>query len=87
MEGIPSKHIFDSIDLILSGLCPYCRRSKVKLYKVRTEDYDPKNRRLGDVFFIEKTVKLCCPNRLINDIYLLWLKKLKNVFAFIARKN
>jgi hypothetical protein len=35
----------------MSGLCPYCRRSKVKLYKVRTEDYDPKNRRLGDVFF------------------------------------
>jgi hypothetical protein len=38
-------------------------------------------------FFIEKPVKLCCPNRLINDIYLLCLKKLKNVFAFIARKN
>jgi hypothetical protein len=71
----------------MSGLCPYCRRSKVKIYKVRTEDYDPKNRRLGDVFFIEKPVKLCCPNRLINDIYLLCLKKLKNVFVFIARKN
>ena len=71
----------------MSGLCPYCKRSKVKLYKLRTEDYDPKNRRLGDVYFIEKPVKFCCPSRFINDIYVLCLKKLKNLFAFIAKKN
>jgi hypothetical protein len=71
----------------MSGLCPYCRRSKVKLYKFRTEDYDPKNRRLGDVYFLEKKVAFCCPTSLLNDIYLVCLKKIKNLFAFIVRKN
>jgi len=71
----------------MSGLCPYCRRSKVKLYKVRTEDYDPKNRRLGDVYFVEKKVIFCCPISYLNDIYLLCLKKLKNLLVFIAKKN
>ena len=38
-------------------------------------------------FLIEKPVKFCCPSRFINDIYLLCLKKLKNLFAFIVKKN
>ena len=70
----------------MSGLCPYCKRSKVKLYKLRTEDYDPKNRRLGDVYFIEEPIKFCCPGRFVNDIYLLCLKKLKNLFASFVKK-
>ena len=70
----------------MSGLCPYCRKSKVKLYKVRKDDYDPKNRRLGDVYFVEKKVKFCCAISYLNDIYLLCVKKLKNLFVFIARK-
>ena len=71
----------------MSGLCPYCRRSKTKVIKYRTEDYDPKNRRLGDVYFVEKKVAFCCPTSLLNDIYLVCLTKIKNLFAFIVRKN
>ena len=70
----------------MSGLCPYCRRSKVKLYKFRTDDYDPKNRRLGDVYFVEKKVIFCCPFGYSNDIYSLCLKKLKNLFASFVKK-
>ena len=70
----------------MSGLCPYCRRSKVKLYKFRTDDYDPKNRRLGDVYFVEKKVIFCCPISYLNDIYTLCLKKLKNLFASFVKK-
>ena len=70
----------------MSGLCPYCRRSKVKLYKFRTNDYDPKNRRLGDVYFVEKKVLFCCVPSFIINTYELCLKKLKNLFVFIARK-
>ena len=70
----------------MSGLCPYCRRSKVKLYKFRTNDYDPKNRRLGDVYFIEKKVLFCCLTAWLIDIYTLCLKKLKNLFASFVKK-
>ena len=70
----------------MSGLCPYCRRSKVKLYKFRTDDYDPKNRRLGDVYFVEKKVIFCCLIGYSNDIYSLCLKKLKNLFASFVKK-
>lgn len=70
----------------MSGLCPYCRKSKVKLYKFRTEDYDPMNRRLGDVYFVQKKVTFCCVTSCLNDIYLLCLKKLKNLFASFVKK-
>ncbi len=58
----------------MSGLCPYCRRSKTKLLKFRTDDYDPKNRRLGDVYFMEKPVKFCCIPRFFEDIFI-WITK------------
>ena len=70
----------------MSGLCPYCKRSKVKLYKIRTNDYDPNNRRLGDVYFVEKKVIFCCLIGYSNDIYSLCLKKLKNLFASFVKK-
>lgn len=53
----------------MSYLCSYCRRSKTKLLKYRTDDYDPHNRRLGDVYFVEKPVKFCCIPRLFSDLY------------------
>lgn len=60
----------------MSGLCPYCKRSKTKLIKYRTEDYDPKNRRIGDVYFVEKKVAFCCLTRFFINI----VDKIKNLF-------
>ena len=56
------------------------------MIKYRIEDYDPKNRRLGDVYFVEKEVLFCCPTRFSIKMLDICLKKLKNLFVFIVRK-
>lgn len=70
----------------MSGLCPYCRRSKTKIIKYRTDDYDPNNRRLGDVYLVERKVKFCCPINFFLKLFELCQKRINNLFVFIAKK-
>lgn len=70
----------------MSGLCPYCRRSRTKIIKYRTLDYDPYNRRLGDTYLVEKSVKFCCISSFIIKNINLCLKKLKNLNVYFVRK-
>lgn len=65
----------------MSGLCPHCKRPKTKLLKFRTNDYDPNNRKLGDVYFVEKKVNFCCLTKLMIDLYESLYNKISKIFT------